>query len=820
MPSLFRQLLGGGGSYPAAGNRRPNIRRQNSGESVSSVRSTASLDTIIPGLGAFRSQRSQRASSSSSQRPSPASPGPTEAVPLSNEDDYVSGLGGRASNRGANVVSSSHQRFRVTIPPQAVPGETFIVSAGGQQVRVRCPMEARPGTTIQISLPGGTGGTGGQTSTSTPPASTSPRRHGGTPQEAEPVPASQPQHSDPNMMYYTVAIPEGVNRGDQFPITRSGTQFMITCPQDGLHGKRVRIALPRLRTSNLSPTRTPDADDGGEMATYEVKIPPGVSPGQRFALMANGRRVIITCPANASGGKTIRFKLPKAIGEADFRTVKLSYNKEGWSRTVREDMTFQWVYGSDKSEEDDEEKDEKEDMASTFDTEKSAFVRQITTELITPEIKYLKGELSLVAADKGSMPTSVKTYQGVEVANYDMLAKAQPLTYEKKVIWFRQYCQKLRIPWAKGHVEVKVNRDDLLEDACKAMLGVAAVNLHRYWKVEFESEEAIDCGGVSKEFYSEVAKHIFDPDLGFWGYSAVNQMCMQIGNSPGLVGLDEEERIYQFTNYRFFGRFLGKALFDGHIINIPLVRHLYKHILGWPVCYDDLQFIDEKKHKSLRQLTEYTEEELSYCCLDFTVTEEFTKEIIPLKPNGENIDVTKENLDEYIECHTRYLLLDKYKLQLKELLLGFYEVIPEGLMSIFDFQELELLMCGLRDIDVDDWKANTVLCGLYAENKEHPSIQWFWEIVGEDFSQEQKARLLQFATGTSGVPAGGFQKLQKNEQGEICYFNIVGIDLMESRYPKAATCFNRLYLPLYESKEEMKEMLSMVINLEAGFGME
>jgi len=38
-------------------------------------------------------------------------------------------------------------------------------------------------------------------------------------------------------------------------------------------------------------------------------------------------------------------------------------------------------------------------------------------------------------------------------------------------------------------------------------------------------------------------------------------------------------------------------------------------------------------------------------------------------------------------------------------------------------------------------------------------VQWFWELV-RSYEHEQKAKLLQFVTGTSGVPIQGFAYLQ------------------------------------------------------------
>ena len=146
-----------------------------------------------------------------------------------------------------------------------------------------------------------------------------------------------------------------------------------------------------------------------------------------------------------------------------------------------------------------------------------------------------------------------------------------------------------------------------------------------------------------------------------------------------------------------------------------------------------------------------------------------------LKPNGENITVTNDNYKEYVELQMKYRLLKRIKEQVKALLVGFYDVIPEPLLSVFDFQELELLLCGLPEIDMEDWKAHTDYTGEYErKGANHKVVKWFWEVITADFSEEQRARLLQFVTGTSGVPAQGFRALQGND-GNIRKFTINSI---------------------------------------------
>jgi hypothetical protein len=240
--------------------------------------------------------------------------------------------------------------------------------------------------------------------------------------------------------------------------------------------------------------------------------------------------------------------------------------------------------------------------------------------------------------------------------------------------------------------------------------------------------------------------------------------------------------------YRFLGRVMGKALFDRQLVAGHMVQNLYKHMLGWPVTFGDLEMVDEEYFNNLKQLETMNKggEDLSMLCLDFTTTQEImgTKEEIDLVPGGADIEVNNDNFPEYMEACLKYRMLDRVKPQLNELLLGFFDVIPEPLLTIFDFQELELLMCGLPEIAMEDWIENTEYSGEYDDiGSDHQSCQWFWEVVTE-FDHEMKARLLQFVTGTSGVPSRGFGVLQGND-GNIRKFTIHGVALGVCLYPRA-----------------------------------
>lgn len=263
--------------------------------------------------------------------------------------------------------------------------------------------------------------------------------------------------------------------------------------------------------------------------------------------------------------------------------------------------------------------------------------------------------------------------------------------------------------------------------------------------------------------------------------------------------------------YRFAGRILGRALFTNHQIKGHLVRTLYKHLLGWPLTYEDIREQDETIFMSLKSISSL-KTEIPNLALTFTAVEFIDGENkeVELCEGGSEIDVTQENLPQYLEAYLCYRIFGRAVSQLTELLLGFYEVVPESALTIFDTSELEIILCGLPSIDVNDWKANTHYTGLFAERGvEDMVIQWFWDIV-EDFGAELLARLLQFATGTSSVPPEGFGGIGGNDS-KLAAFTIEGVDVECLYYPKAHTCFNRIDLPQYRSKEVLKQRLLVSI---------
>lgn len=145
-----------------------------------------------------------------------------------------------------------------------------------------------------------------------------------------------------------------------------------------------------------------------------------------------------------------------------------------------------------------------------------------------------------------------------------------------------------------------------------------------------------------------------------------------------------------------------------------------------------MEYLDAETYSNLIKLQDI--EGLEDLCLDFTVTENLLGEskVIDLVPDGASVSLTKENLDKYFEATLHYRLCHRFNPQLKQLLIGFYEVVPEALLSIFDFQQLELLLCGLPNIDISDWMRQTEYGGDYArQGPVRTRRHYCWPMYGD-----------------------------------------------------------------------------------------
>ena len=333
-------------------------------------------------------------------------------------------------------------------------------------------------------------------------------------------------------------------------------------------------------------------------------------------------------------------------------------------------------------------------------------------------------------------------------------------------------------------LQLAVRRDQVFLDSFRALYFKSAEELkHGKLNVRFHGEEGVDAGGVTREWFQVLARGMFNPDYALFIPVAADRTTFHPNR---LSGVNPEHLMF----FKFIGRIIGKALYEGRVLDCHFSRAVYKCILGRNVSIKDMETLDLDYYKSLlwmleNDITDIITETFAVETDDFG-----EKQTIDLIENGRNIPVTQENKEEYVQKVVDYRLVASVREQLDNFLKGFHEIIPPELISIFNEQELELLISGLPEIDVDDWKANTEYHNYSASS---PQIQWFWRAV-RSFDKEERAKLLQFVTGTSKVPLNGFKELEG--MNGVSRFNIHRDYGNKDRLPSSHTCFNRKFYRL------------------------
>uniref|UniRef100_A0A8C2DIH6 HECT-type E3 ubiquitin transferase n=1 Tax=Cyprinus carpio TaxID=7962 RepID=A0A8C2DIH6_CYPCA len=328
----------------------------------------------------------------------------------------------------------------------------------------------------------------------------------------------------------------------------------------------------------------------------------------------------------------------------------------------------------------------------------------------------------------------------------------------------------------------------------------------RLWII-FPGEEGLDYGGVAREWFFLLSHEVLNPMYCLFEYAGKDNYCLQI-NPASFINPDH------LKYFKFIGRFIAMALFHGKFIDTGFSLPFYKRILNKPLALKDLESIDPEFYNSLIWIKDNNIED---CGLEmfFSVDKEILGEVTTheLKPDGGNIQVTEENKEEYIRLVAEWRLSRGVEEQTQAFLEGFNEVLPQQYLQYFDAKELEVMLCGMQEIDLGDWQRNTIYRHYARSSKQ---IVWFWQFVKE-IDNEKRMRLLQFVTGTCRLPVGGFADLMGSNGPQKFCVEKVG---KENWLPRSHTCFNRLDLPPYKSYEQLKEKLLFAIEETEGFGQE
>ncbi|GBG33651.1 E3 ubiquitin-protein ligase RSP5 [Hondaea fermentalgiana] len=469
----------------------------------------------------------------------------------------------------------------------------------------------------------------------------------------------------------------------------------------------------------------------------------------------------------------------------------------------------------------------------------------------TPRVRDLGIKSSIMRMRQWKPSTSLHARLGERAKNSTHVERIEAL--RKQVVEIHGVPDAYDLLFRKVDLRIvrgvdKSGRGVFLQVAAQ-LLAFPMKKLKNGFCVTFEGESGVDGGGLTAEMYKLVAEELSQllpekepaksassndvetPDDGT-GTTAHRQSVVAptsataLRTHPHILRALPDSTLMlaanpnlELVHYYALGKLVGLAIVQEGVFQLPLSSAMLKMMVDLEIDSEDVRAIDPVYFEN-RMLTLLQQggvdlmknvmdvEQIPFVWLDSNG--EFGEELCA---NGAQRMLSEENKLEYIQLLSEQYVCGEVREEMQIFLSGFHEVIPVNALqdNNIDYIDLALALQGVPEIDVDDWKMHTLPPssndtwrpaqgrGAVAEVDTDQLLTWFWQVVRE-MDSEHRARLLQFSTGLSSTPVGGFRNLKPRP------FNIV-VDLHPDHLPSAVTCFNTLRVPACDSKEDLKKRL-------------
>ncbi|XP_077995296.1 ubiquitin-protein ligase E3B-like [Glandiceps talaboti] len=383
---------------------------------------------------------------------------------------------------------------------------------------------------------------------------------------------------------------------------------------------------------------------------------------------------------------------------------------------------------------------------------------------------------------------------------------------------------------------ITVHRPRLIEDGYRQLAALPAQALKGVIRVRFVNEQGldeagIDQDGVFKEFLEETIKTVFDPSLNLFKTTSGEE---RLYPSPTSYIQDNHLQLFEFV-----GRMLGKAVYEGIVVEVPFASFFLSQVLGHqhsslysPI--DELPSLDPELYKSLTFIKHY-DSDIADLDLTFSYDEDVMGKVVTheLMPGGRAMSVTNENKISYIHLMAHSKMHLQIREQTQAFIFGFKSIVNPEWLTWFSTPELQRLISGDNaEIDLQDLRKHTQYYGGF--HNQHRVVTWLWDTLQQDFTKEERALFLKFVTSCSKPPLLGFAHLEPpfsircvevsedQDTGDTLgsvlrgFFTIRKKDPV-GRLPTSSTCFNLLKLPNYQKKSTLREKLRYSITSNTGF---
>jgi len=342
---------------------------------------------------------------------------------------------------------------------------------------------------------------------------------------------------------------------------------------------------------------------------------------------------------------------------------------------------------------------------------------------------------------------------------------------------------------------IRVRREEIVNDVLDIVAASNSEDFKKPLRVKFVGEDGVDEGGVQKEFFLLMVRKLLDPNYGMF--------VMDDGSRKLWFNPNSFEGGLKFE---LVGIILGLAIYNGVILDLAFPTAMYRKLLNYPCSLQDLRDLHPQLGKGLKDLLNFDGDVEETFYRNFQISYELFGEVktVDLIENGENIAVTKENRKQYVDLYVDYILNTSVENLFARFKQGFMMVADGVFLHSFHPEEMELLLCGSTNLDIEELEAT---CRYEGYTKDSEVMRNFWEIMKELPAEKQK-QFLQFTTGSDRIPIRGLSTLRLT----------IAKNSNSDQLPTSSTCFNYLILPAYDSKDKLREKLLLAIEHSEGFG--
>ncbi|XP_069014076.1 E3 ubiquitin-protein ligase HECTD3-like [Embiotoca jacksoni] len=315
----------------------------------------------------------------------------------------------------------------------------------------------------------------------------------------------------------------------------------------------------------------------------------------------------------------------------------------------------------------------------------------------------------------------------------------------------------------------------------------------QWWQCNFIAEGILDHGGGFRDSLADMSEELCPS-------SAECPVPLPFFNRTSNQGASDARDYYvpnpsckEFSKYKWIGQLMGAALRGKDFLVLALPGLVWKQLTGESISWNkDFPAVDSVLVNLLEAMENMDQE-----TFEFRFGEELVYttlltdgQMADLIPGGSNVAVGYKDRSQFVRL-VQKARMEESKQQIAAMQAGLLKVVPQAVLDLLTWQEVEKKVCGDPEITVEALKRLTRYEDL---EQSDVRVQYLWEAL-TNFTNEDRSRFLRFVTGRSRLPApiSVFPDGQDSETTDAL--------------PQSSTCSSTLYLPNYPSAKVCEEKL-------------